>query len=157
MKKVLFVCLGNICRSPAAEGVFTFMIKEAGLQNEVSVDSCGTAAHHEGESADLRMQEHAKRRGYQLNSIARGLVRRDFDEFDFILTMDNSNYKNVVAMAADNQKYKIIKMTDFCSNHPHDQIPDPYYGGPDGFELVLDLLEDSCHGLIEKIKAEMNK
>lgn len=157
MKKVLFVCLGNICRSPAAEGVFTHLVKEAGLENEISVDSCGTAAHHEGESADIRMREHAGRRGIELTSIARGMVRKDFEEFDYILTMDNSNYKNVVAMAADNQKYKIIKMTDFCSNHPHDQIPDPYYGGPDGFELVLDLLEDSCQGLLKKIIEEMSR
>ena len=157
MKKVLFVCLGNICRSPAAEGVFTKMIKDAGLDDRVSIDSCGTAAHHEGESADIRMREHAKRRGYELTSIARGLVRKDFDEFDYILTMDNSNFNNVVALAADNQKRKIKKLTDFCSNHPHDQIPDPYYGGPDGFELVLELLEDACQGLVDQIKEELKQ
>lgn len=157
MKKVLFVCLGNICRSPSAEGVFTHMVKEAGLENEISVDSCGTTAHHEGEPADIRMREHSKQRGYDLKSIARGIQRGDFEEFDYIITMDNSNYNNVVAMAADIQKHKIKKMTDFCTDHPHDQVPDPYYGGPEGFELVLDLLEDACKGLLKHIQEEFER
>ncbi len=156
MKKVLFVCLGNICRSPAAEGVFRHLVEKEGLQGKIKIDSCGTAAHHQGEAADLRMQEHAKKRGFELTSIARGLERSDLEEFDYIITMDNSNYKNVVALTADDLKYKIKMMMDFSSNHPHDQVPDPYYGGPDGFELVLDLLEDACNGLLEEIKKEMN-
>lgn len=156
MKKVLFVCLGNICRSPSAEGVFRAFVEKEGLQDKIFVDSCGTTSHHEGEPADHRMREHATARGYDLTSIARGLTRNDLVEFDYVLTMDNSNYKNVLALTADDLKYKIMKMTDFCSKHPHDQIPDPYYGGPEGFELVLDLLEDSCHGLLEKIKRELN-
>lgn len=156
MKKVLFVCLGNICRSPAAEGVFRSLVEKEGLSEEIFIDSCGTAAHHEGEQADPRMREHAGQRGYDLTSIARGIQRGDLENFDYILTMDNSNYKNVVAMTADNLKYKVKMMMDFASNHPHDQIPDPYYGGAQGFELVLDLLEDSCQGLLEQIKKEMN-
>ena len=156
MKKVLFVCLGNICRSPSAEGVFQFLVNKEGLGNKILVDSCGTIAHHAGEPADHRMKEHAKERGYNLTSIARGIEKKDFTEFDYILTMDNSNFKNVVAMTADDLKYKVKKLTDFCSDHPHDQIPDPYYGGPDGFELVLDLLEDACQGLLNQIKEEMN-
>ena len=157
MKKVLFVCLGNICRSPSAEGVFKHKVEEAGLSEKIDVDSCGTTSHHEGEPADVRMREHAKKRGYDLTSIARGIQRSDFEEFDYIITMDNSNYNNVVAMAADIQKHKIKKMTDFCSNHPHDQVPDPYYGGPEGFELVLDLLEDACQGLLSELQAELER
>ncbi len=155
MKKVLFVCLGNICRSPAAEGVFRQLVMDAGLQDKIKIDSCGTTGHHKGEPADIRMQTHAKERGYELTSVARGLERSDLEEFDYIITMDNSNYTNVVALTADDLKYKIKKMMDFASNHPHDQVPDPYYGGPDGFELVLDLLEDACSGLLEEIKKEM--
>ncbi len=156
MKKVLFVCLGNICRSPAAEGVFTHLVKKEGLEDKIQIDSCGTTAHHAGEPADERMQEHANSRGYKLESIARGLERSDLEAFDYVITMDNSNYKNVVALTADDLKYKIRKMMDFASNHPHDQVPDPYYGGPESFELVLDLLEDACNGLLEEIKKEMN-
>lgn len=156
MKRVLFVCLGNICRSPAAEGVFRHMIAKEGMQDIVFIDSCGTAAHHEGEQADIRMREHASQRGYDLTSIARGIQRGDLESFDYILTMDNSNYKNVLALTADNNKHKVKMMMNYATEHPHDQIPDPYYGGPDGFELVLDLLEDACRGLIETIKKEMN-
>jgi protein-tyrosine phosphatase len=155
MKKVLFVCLGNICRSPAAEGVFRHLVEQAGLQGAIQIDSCGTAAHHAGEPADTRMQTHAKDRGYELTSIARGLERSDLEEFDYIITMDNSNYNNVVALTADDIKYKIKKMMDFATHHPHDQIPDPYYGGSEGFELVLDLLEDACQGLLEDIQKEL--
>ncbi len=157
MKKVLFVCLGNICRSPSAEGVFKHLVAKANLEDKIFVDSCGTAAHHEGEPADSRMREHAQKRGYDLTSIARGMVKKDFEEFDYILTMDNSNFKNVLALTADDQKYKVKKITDFCSNHPHDQVPDPYYGGPEGFELVLDLLEDACQGLLNQIQKELHQ
>lgn len=156
MKKVLFVCLGNICRSPSAEGVFKHMVAQEGLDDKIMVDSAGTLDHHQGELADIRMREHAKARGYDLTSIARGLTKKDLADFDYILTMDNSNFKNVQALTADDLKYKVKKMTDFCSEHPHDQVPDPYYGGPEGFELVLDLLEDACKGLLTKIKEEMN-
>lgn len=157
MKKVLFVCLGNICRSPSAEGVFRFMVEKDNLIDRIEIDSCGTAAHHTGEPADPRMREHAQRRGYDLTSIARGIQREDFKNFDYIITMDNSNFNNVLHLAGDDHKHKVIKLTDFCSDHPHDQVPDPYYGGPDGFELVLDLVEDGCRGLLEQIKKEMNQ
>jgi len=156
MKKVLFVCLGNICRSPAAEGVFRHFVEQEGLQDIIFIDSCGTIAHHEGESADIRMREHAKGRGYELTSLARGIKRGDLESFDYILTMDTSNYKNVAALTADSDKHKVKMIMDFATSHPHDQIPDPYYGGPDGFELVLDLLEDACRGLLNKIKDELN-
>lgn len=154
MTRVLFVCLGNICRSPTAEGVFKNQIKSQSLEDQFLVDSCGTIAEHEGESPDVRMRKHAQARGYNLDSVARGLVADDLNEFDIILTMDDSNFANVSALASDDQKHKIRKMTDFCQSHTQPEVPDPYYGGPDGFELVLDLLEDACQGLLQELSGE---
>lgn len=157
MKKVLFVCLGNICRSPTAEAVFKGILEKESLTDRIQVDSCGTGNHHEGERADPRMQEHAIKRGFNLTSIARGIRKKDFEEFDHIITMDHSNFNNVIALAGDDHSHKVKKMTDFSQNHRYDQVPDPYYGGPEGFELVLDLLEDACDGLLKSIKEELNK
>lgn len=157
MKKVLFVCLGNICRSPSAEAVFTHLVTEAQLTDKIYVDSCGTAGHHAGESADPRMVEHGLKRGYHLTSIARGIKNSDLDDFDYILTMDDSNYRNVMALTNSDNQAKVKKMTDFCHQFDHTEVPDPYYGGPQGFELVLDLLEDACSGLLEKVKADLPK
>ena len=151
MKKILFVCLGNICRSPMAQGVFEKKVKEAGLDHDFMIDSCGTIAHHQGELADSRMREHAEKRGYSLRSIARGLKTHDLREFDWILTMDDNNYNQVMDLANESQKTKIKKMTDFCTKHNFTQVPDPYYGGDKGFELVIDLLEDACDQLLKKI------
>ena len=151
MKKVLFVCLGNICRSPMAQGVFEKKVKEAGLNHEFTIDSCGTIAHHQGEPADSRMMEHAERRGYFLRSIARKLKMEDLDKFDWILTMDDNNYNCVMSLASEFQRKKIKRMTDFCKRHKLTQVPDPYYGGDKGFELVIDLLEDACESLLKEI------
>lgn len=153
MQKVLFVCLGNICRSPTAEGVFRHLVEEAGLQDQFLIDSCGTLGHHEGECADERMQKHAAKRGYKLTSIARGIRTDDLTQFDHIITMDKQNYEDVIAQALGDEKEKIKMMTDFCSQHQHRQVPDPYYGGPEGFELVLDLLEDACQGLLNQLQS----
>ena len=155
--KLLFVCLGNICRSPSAEGVMKALVKKNGLDKSISCDSCGTIAQHEGEEADHRMQTHAERRGYALTSIARGFRNdEDFKNFDYILTMDHSNYQDILSFDRNkNFHEKVIKMTDFCQNIEADEVPDPYYGGPDGFEKVLDLLEDACQGLLDKIKKEL--
>ena len=147
-KKVLFVCLGNICRSPSAEAVFKGLVKSKSVAHEFEIDSAGTYAYHKGEPADRRMQQHAIKRGFDLTSISRPFYREaDWDDFDFIVAMDNSNFSDLSAMArnADDLK-KLYKITDFSTEFDYDQIPDPYYGGDEGFELVLDLLEDAGEG-----------
>lgn len=153
-KKILFVCLGNICRSPSAEAVFTGIVKNNGETGGFEIDSAGTSAWHAGEPADRRMQSHAIKRGYNLTSISRKFdPHSDFDHFDLIIGMDDSNMENLKAMArnADHLK-KLHKMTDFSRTFEYDEVPDPYYGGSEGFELVLDLLEDACEGLLEELK-----
>lgn len=151
MTKVLFVCLGNICRSPTAQGIFEKKVKEAGVDHEFMIDSCGTISRHQGERADPRMRGHAEKRGYSLRSLARGLKIQDLDKFDWILTMDDNNYDHVMRLANEFQKIKIKKMTDFCTKYNFTQVPDPYYGGDQGFELVIDLLEDACDRLLKEI------
>ncbi len=154
-KRVLFVCLGNICRSPSAEAVFNSMLENQGLQSEVECDSAGTTGYHAGEQADRRMQSHAIERGYRLTSISRPVdPDRDFDEFDYIVGMDDNNVWDLKKMARNlNDIRKIHKMTDFASTKGYESVPDPYYGGADGFELVLDILEDACEGLLADLKA----
>jgi protein-tyrosine phosphatase len=153
-KKVLFVCLGNICRSPSAEAVFTGLVKKEGLTDKFEIDSAGTGRWHAGEPADRRMQSHAIKRGYNLTSISRGFEPDiDFDHFDIIIGMDDQNISTLKSWARKGEdKAKIHKMTDFSKEWNYNEVPDPYYGGEAGFELVLDLLEDSCKGLLEKLK-----
>ena len=150
MKKVLFVCLGNICRSPAADGYLNHLIIKHELKNKVMCDSAGTSAYHTGEPADARMRESSLERGYPLNSISRAFNPvTDFKEFDYIIAMDNKNWKDLNSAAStDAQRDKIFKMVDFCTVHDVGGVPDPYYGAADGFELVLDIVEDACHGLL---------
>jgi len=154
VKKILFVCLGNICRSPAAEGIFRRLVEDAGLKDQFHIDSAGTSGrYHEGEDSDARMRAHAKERKYILTSTARQLHREDLEEYDWILTMDESNYVNTLKLTTDkNLHKKIHKMVSFCKIHKVDEVPDPYYGGEDGFRLVLDILEDACQELLLKIK-----
>jgi len=155
-KKILFVCLGNICRSPSAEAVFNGILKKNGEANTFEVDSAGTSAWHAGEPADRRMQSHAIKRGFNLTSISRKFdPHSDFDRFDMIIGMDVSNIENLKLMARNTEDLaKIYKMTDFSREFKYDEVPDPYYGGSDGFELVLDLLEDSCEGLLEELRKQ---
>ena len=154
MKKILFVCLGNICRSPGAEAVFNALIKKNGLENELQCDSAGTAAYHVGEPADVRMREIGSRRGYQLTSRARKFdPNRDFEQFHYIIGMDRQNVRDLQGVARNkNERKQISLMTDFCQHKTHDSVPDPYFGGDAGFELVLDILEDACEGLLKKIQ-----
>ncbi len=151
-KKILFVCMGNICRSPSAEAVFEGIAKNRGLNN-FTIDSAGTIAYHAGEKADRRMQKHATKRGYKLTSISRKFnADKDFENFDLVIGMDDENVASLKSFARnESDLQKIYKMTDFRKEWSYDEIPDPYYGGEEGFELVLDLLEDSCEGLIERI------
>lgn len=151
--KILFVCLGNICRSPAAEGILKRMVREQRLEDKISVDSAGTSGYHYGDLPDHRMRQHGARRGYKFDSLSRRFTSRDFDRFDVILAMDDSNYHNIMRLAPDlESEKKVYRMVDFSNRFGHDHIPDPYYSGADGFELVLDLLEDACEGLLDKLK-----
>lgn len=152
-KRVLFVCLGNICRSPAAEGIFKYLVDQNGLKSEFHIDSAGTSGYHDGDLPDKRMRQHGSLRGYQFDSISRRLTHKDFEQFDVILAMDDSNFENIIDLAPDlNSRSKVFRMVDFLQEMDSDHIPDPYYGGASGFELVLDLLEDACQGLLQKIK-----
>ncbi len=157
MKRILFVCLGNICRSPSAEAVMNYLIEENNLTELIECDSAGTYGYHAGQMADRRMQRHAIKRGYDLTSIARAVTQSDFEDFDYIVAMDNSNYTNLLSMIQNkDNSNKIIKMTDYCQNINADEVPDPYYGGEQGFENVLDILEDATQGFLNKILKEIN-
>jgi len=147
---LLFVCLGNICRSPSAEAVMNGMLRKKGHDQQVSCDSAGIIGFHTGEPADARMQKHALRRGYALTSLSRKVnIESDFDRFDMIIGMDDQNIKDLNGFARSNDdRKKIFRMTDFCTVFKYNHVPDPYYGGKEGFELVIDLLEDACDGLI---------
>lgn len=157
MKKVLFICLGNICRSPAAEGVFAHLVKEAGLLDYFEIDSAGTSAAHEGELADERMRGHARARGIELTSISRQyLGEKDLEYFDHILVMDKSNYKGVISRDSQGQYLNKVEMfTDYLQHLNFSEVPDPYYGGAEGFERVLDIVTDASQGLLEKLKKEL--
>jgi len=151
--KVLFVCLGNICRSPAAEGVFLHLLNERGISDKFTVDSAGTSSFHVGERADPRMREHALKRGIELPSRARQFIRSDFDQFDWIVVMDNSNYENCLKVlkgeAEEELRPKLIKMASFTPKTGLAEVPDPYYGGAAGFEQVLDIVTEGSENLIE--------
>lgn len=148
--KLLFVCLGNICRSAAAEGVMQHKLRERRLA--IDVDSAGTYGGHSGQRADPRMRSAARERGYDLMSISRKIRTEDFWEADHIFVMDDSNYHDVLSLSPDLESgHKIHRMAEYCTNHVVDHIPDPYYGGRDGFEHVLNLLEDACDGILMEI------
>ncbi|MDC7127398.1 MAG: low molecular weight phosphotyrosine protein phosphatase [Spirochaetales bacterium] len=155
MINVLFVCMGNICRSPSGEAVFKALVKSLGLEDKFYIDSAGTIGYHEGEPADSRMQKHAAKRGIQLTSRSRPIKNSDFEKFDYIVAMDRNNYKNINSMDKNGlYSNKIIMMTDFSKKHYGEDVPDPYYGGSDGFELVLDLIQESSEGLLEEIRRQ---
>ncbi len=153
--KILFVCLGNICRSPSAEAVFKYLVDEKGESNNYFIDSAGTSAYHVGDRADARMRSHAKKRGIELTSISRQFILEDFDHFDYIIAMDQENMYALKNLARDKSDLdKLHFMTDFSKKYNYNHIPDPYYGGDQGFELVLDLLEDSGEGFYQYINKD---
>ncbi len=155
MKKILFVCMGNICRSPAAEGVLKSLINRNGLKDKILVDSAGTIDYHEGEFPDIRMIEVAEERGYKLNHKARQILKSDLEKFDYIITMDDQIYTSVKRLDLKKEFHnKIFKMTDFLINLEADEIPDPYYGNKKDFEYTLDLIEDAAKGLLNHIQRE---
>ncbi|PON47502.1 Protein-tyrosine phosphatase, low molecular weight [Trema orientale] len=160
---VLFVCLGNICRSPAAEGVFTDLVKKRGLDSNFKIDSAGTINYHEGNQSDPRMRAASKRRGIEITSISRPIRPSDFRDFDLILAMDKQNREDILEAfnrwkfrePLPEDAYKKVKlMCSYCKRHEETEVPDPYYGGQQGFEKVLDLLEDACESLLDSILAE---
>ncbi|MBR5030953.1 MAG: low molecular weight phosphotyrosine protein phosphatase [Muribaculaceae bacterium] len=152
--KILFVCLGNICRSPAAEGVLQRLVEQRGMAHCFEIDSAGTYSGHQGQLPDPRMRRHASRRGYNLTHRARPISSDDFEYFDIIVAMDESNRRNLMRLAASTeQQAKIVMMGDYIVKlrAHYDYVPDPYYEGAEGFELALDLLEDACGNLLDEI------
>ena len=150
--KILFVCLGNICRSACAEAVMKQVVAQRGRAADFEIDSAGLISYHSGEKADPRMRHHAAKRGIDITSIARKITTADFSHFDYIIGMDDDNIRRLLEIAPDEQScHKINKMSDYCQTHRVNSVPDPYYGGDNDFELVLDLLEDACNGLIDAI------
>lgn len=152
---VLFVCMGNICRSPTAEGVFRKVVTDAGLSDRIRVDSAGTHAYHVGEPPDRRAQAAASRRGVVLADIrARRFRDEDFDEFDYILAMDRDNLEELQQRVPDQGGGGLHLFLEFAGHDRAIEVPDPYYGGASGFELVLDLVESGSQGLLNRIRAE---
>ena len=150
--KVLFVCLGNICRSPAAHGIFEHIVRENGMQDVIEVDSAGTYGGHRGELPDRRMRNAALYRGFALTHRSRPVSSLDFLEFDMVVAMDDQNYEDLMHIAPSGEAtHKIRRMADFLQRRKMPYIPDPYYMGTEGFTLVLDLLEDGCQNLYNEI------
>lgn len=152
--KLLFVCLGNICRSPSAENIMNHLIAQRGLEDQIECDSAGTSAYHIGSAPDRRMAAAAAKQGIKLQGRARQFKQEDFEAFDLILAMDKDNYSNILYLDQENQyKDKVRLMCNFCTRHPNiSEVPDPYYGGPEGFNQVIDLLMDGCEGLLDQLK-----
>jgi len=158
-KRILFVCMGNICRSPAAEGIAKKFLEKRGLNGTIEIDSAGTLDYHTGELPDPRMIKHASKRGYKLDSRARQFnPEKDFEYFDYIVTMDDDNYFEITSLDRKNKyKDKVLKMVSFGNKIKADEVPDPYYTGSDGFEYVLDILEDSVEGLLNKVEDDIRR
>jgi len=151
-QSILFVCLGNICRSPTAHGVFDSMLAKLNLDRDILVDSAGTGAYHVGNKPDSRMQKSALKRNYDLDYLrARAVSSKDFKKFDLILAMDRENYSDLISICPSEYQHKIQMFLNFSTSTSLSCVPDPYYGGVEGFEEVLDLVEDACQGLLNSI------
>lgn len=150
---ILLVCMGNICRSPTAEGVLRDKLAAAGLLGRVRLDSAGTHDYHVGKPPDRRAQEAAGRRGYDLSHLrARQVRARDFSDFDLILAMDEDNYRNLLMLCPESQRHKVRLFMSFSRQYTDQEVPDPYYGGSQGFDLVLDMVEDAASGIIDSLR-----
>ena len=149
--RVLFVCLGNICRSPAAEAVFAKLATDAGVAEHFTIDSAGTGGWHVGESADARMRRAAKNRGIAITSVARQVSRSDFERFDLLVAMDGSNVDALSRMAPAHHRSKVVLFRDFDPESLGEDVPDPYYGGDDGFDEVLDIVTRAGEGLLAEL------
>lgn len=156
MRSVLFVCTGNICRSPTADGVFRHLVREAGLETRVRVDSAGTHGYHVGEPPDERTRHHASRRGYDLSALrARQVAREDFETFDLVLAMDRGHLRILQRLAPPEHHHKLRLFMEYATTRRRDEVPDPYYGGTRGFEDVLDMVEDAARGLLAELRARL--
>lgn len=152
---VLFVCMGNICRSPTAEGVFRHLAQSAGMGGKIVIDSAGTHDYHIGREPDPRTREAAAKRGYDLSALrGRQVSREDFHEFDYILAMDRENLSNLQRICPAEMTHKVGLFLEHGVNFSEREVPDPYYGGAKGFEHVLDLVEDAARGLLQKLERE---
>jgi protein-tyrosine phosphatase len=150
---VLFVCLGNICRSPTAEGVFRALVEREGLAGKIATDSAGTAAYHVGEPPDPRAQAAARQRGVDIGDLrGRQATAADFGRFDYVLAMDESNYVNLKRLCPKGAEGRLRMFLDFASKPGRRSVPDPFYGNTDRFEEVLDMVEDAAHGLLDHIR-----
>jgi protein-tyrosine phosphatase len=151
--KLLFVCLGNICRSPSAENIMNHLIEQAGLSDSICCDSAGTSSYHIGSPPDRRMSAAAATKlGIKLRGRARQFEKSDFQDFDMILAMDRDNYDDILALDPTGKYHgKVRLMCEFCTRHTFKEVPDPYYGGVEGFNQVIDLLVDACEGLLQEI------
>ena len=152
-KRILFVCLGNICRSPAADGILRKMAEDRGIDSQLEIDSAGTYAGHTGELPDSRMRNAAYARGYLLSHRARQVREEDFERFDMLIAMDDNNYHNLFRLAPTrDSREKIFRMAEFFTAHSDwSHVPDPYYEGHEGFELVLDMLEEGCVQILKRL------
>jgi len=156
--KVLFVCMGNICRSPTAEGVFISLLKAKGTSDKFLIDSAGTHAYHVGKPPDHRAQDEALLRGVDLSyQRARQAEPKDFHQFDYILAMDRDNYRGLAAICPEGMEDRLHLFLDFARELEEDEVPDPYYGGKDGFRLVFEMVESAAAGLLESVRLRLGE
>lgn len=155
MTKLLFICLGNICRSPMAETIFRQLVEERGLEDSFEVDSAGLIDYHEGEMADNRMRRHASMHGYHITHRSRPIELADFSHFDYIIGMDRQNIRALESMQPAGSRAQILDMASFLREHQAATVPDPYYGGDQGFEYVIALLEDACAALLDHLSGKL--
>lgn len=153
---VLFICLGNICRSPAAEGIMKSLVEKEGMSDDFFIDSAAIGSWHIGQLPDSRMRKCGAEHGYRFDSHARQFQKSDFQHFDLIVVMDNENYRAITSMASSQaDKDKVVRIADYLTHHcEYTTVPDPYYGDYSDFELVIELLEDACQGLMDSIKEQ---